>query len=333
MRYLILNNTTPIHSVLASKISLILANNKIDNVSFSPKFNTITAGAISFNKVLSLKSLFNSIFYFLKGYNNIILTSPAIYALPAMILGRVFRNKVIYFLHEPNLIRNDIYSKMVNLYTKLVIKISTDVIVLSNFALTEAKNKFPLKNIFKINYPAGIISDLRKKNKKYISFIGNLSDNKRLDLFIELAKKSNRQFLIAGSGNFKNYKKDIIRYNIKFINKFLSQKEYDSLMQESLFVILPYESSTQSAVLFDSFRNGTAVITTDCGSFNEFVIQNETGYVFNINEFITSSLNVIKESNLENNNRLSNNCLNYFMNELSDFHFENKLINFLNTIK
>ena len=37
-------------------------------------------------------------------------------------------------------------------------------------------------------------------------------------------------------------------------------------MQESLFVILPYESSTQSAVLFDSFRNGTAVITTDCGS-------------------------------------------------------------------
>ena len=85
--------------------------------------------------------------------------------------------------------------------------------------------------------------------------------------------------------------------------------------------------------LFDSFRNGTAVITTDCGSFNEFVIQNETGYVFNINEFITSSLNVIKESNLENNNRLSNNCLNYFMNELSDFHFENKLINFLNTIK
>tara|TARA_B110000503_G_scaffold12539_1_gene17065 strand:+ start:8540 stop:9538 length:999 start_codon:yes stop_codon:yes gene_type:complete len=332
MRYLILNNTTAIHSVLASKIAMVLANNGIVNVSLSPKFNNKTAGTITFGKLIAVKSFFNSIVYFLKGFRNIIITAPAVYALPAMLLGRLFNNKVIYFLHEPNLVRNDVYSKMVNLYTYVMVYISTDIIVLSGFALSEAKVKFPSKNIVKINYPSGLSGEVNKISRRYITFIGNLSDNKRVDMFIELAKNSSHEFLIAGSGNYAKYKNDIKSYNIKFINRFLTQNEYDALIQQSFFVVLPYESSTQSAVLFDSYRNGTPVITTGCGSFKEFVIQGETGYVFNIDQFISRSLLVINELNEKNSERLIGNCLHYFTRELSDRHFESKFMNFINQI-
>ena len=330
MKYLILNNTTPFHTVISEKIALILSNNNIDNISFSPTFYKNESGSISIRKLLAFKSFFISLYYFLNGYTNIILTSPSIYSLPIILLAKLFNFKVLYLLHEPFLTRNDLYSKFVNIYNRIVVMVSSDIIVLSDFALNVSNKMFPSKNIIKINYPSGNSNFLNKKTRKYISFIGNLSDNKRLDIFIELAKKSNHEFLIAGSGNFDKYKNEIEKYNIKFINKFLSQKEYDGFMQQSLFVILPYESSTQSAVLFDSLRNRTPVISTDCGSFKEFIIHNQTGYVFNIKDFIPNALNVLNVSNKSKVENLSNNCLEFFNKELSDSHFEKKIINLLN---
>lgn len=330
MKYLVLNNTTPFHTVIAEKIVLILSKNNIDNISYSPTFNTNETGSITFRKLIDFKSFFISFYYFFNGFSNIILTSPAFYSLPIILLAKLFNFRVLYFLHEPFLTRNDVYSRFVNFYNRIVVMISSDIIVHSDFALNISKKMYPSKNIIKMNYPSGYPNNPSKTTRKYISFIGNLSDNKRLDIFIELAKKSHHEFLIAGSGNFDKFKNDIRKYNIKFINKFLPQSEYDNLMSESLYVILPYESSTQSAVLFDTLRNGTPVISTDCGSFKEFIIQNHTGYVFNFKDFIPKALNVLNESNKTKVDDLSSNCIDFFNKELSDLHFEKKIINLLN---
>ena len=125
-----------------------------------------------------------------------------------MIISKIFNYRVLYFLHEPFLTRNDTYSKLVNFYNRIVVMISSEIIVHSDFAYNVSKKIFPNKKIIKINYPSGNSNCSSKVTRKYVTFIGNLSNNKRLDIFIELAKKSNHKFLIAGSGNFEEFMND-----------------------------------------------------------------------------------------------------------------------------
>ena len=329
MKYLILNNNTPVHTELANKISTILDKNGIQNTVYSPFFKTNSIGSLSFYKFFLIKSLFKSLLLFFKGYNNIVLTSPTTYVIPVLFLSRVFKKKSFYFMHEPNLKRKDFYSLLVNLFNKIIGNICTDIVVLSKFAEKEANSKFILKRISRINYPSGSLQKLPPQDKKYITFVGNLSNNKRLDLFINLAQTCSEEFIIAGSGDFSQHKNNINKANINLINKFLTKQEFDLLIQQSKFIILPYETSTQSAVLFDSFRNKTPVIATNCGSFSEFVLQGFNGYLFDIKDFVNDCLSIIENTNKSQIKLLSQNCAEYFKANLSDDLFEEKIMNLI----
>ena len=82
--------------------------------------------------------------------------------------------------------------------------------------------------------------------------------------------------------------------------------------------------------MFDCLRNRTPVISSDIGSFKEFIKYDETGYFFGLNKFVENSLEILKDVNDKKINRLQKNCIEYFNKELSDGCFEKNFIKFLN---
>jgi glycosyltransferase involved in cell wall biosynthesis len=329
MKYLIINNSTPIHTELAKKISDSLLKVGLQNIIYSPKMQKDRIGSINFQKIFQFKSFFITSYYFFSGYNNLVITSPSIYALPISVLAKIFNKRTIYFMHEPNLKRKDFYSFIVNFFNKIIGLISSDIIVLSEYANKEAKNKFKSQKISRINFPSGLPTKSTINKRTKISFVGNLSPNKRVDLFIKISKLCNEKFVIAGSGDYKKLKSEIKQTNITLINKFLSKKEYDKLIQESKLVLLPYEHSTQSAVLFDCYRNGTPVIATDIGSFREFINYGKTGYYFKQDEYVSKTSKIINEIQTDDLIEIRKNCINYFIEKFSDNCFEKKFINLI----
>ena len=92
---------------------------------------------------------------------------------------------------------------------------------------------------------------------------------------------SNWQLTIAGQGhvpeNLFNYE------NVKLINRFIPDIELEKLIEESSFVLLPYDSATQSAIILHSFSYSTPVIAHNVGALDEY-LNNKLGLLFNHND-------------------------------------------------
>ncbi|MBS1741497.1 MAG: glycosyltransferase family 4 protein [Bacteroidetes bacterium] len=140
--------------------------------------------------------------------------------------------------------------------------------------------------------PYTFVSQFLEKNKtskgNSILFFGRLSYYKGIDLLLGaipsvLEKYPNEKFIIAGKPSY-GYQLDedtINKYknNIEVISRFLSTEELVRLIQDSKFVVCPYRDATQSGVVMTAFAGGKMVIATDVGSFSEYIVNDENGYL------------------------------------------------------
>ncbi len=240
-------------------------------------------------------------------FEKVLITAPVPKLLVSLTILKILRKKVevFYLLHEPKLLQKNIYSFFVNSYHALFIKKVDHLLFLSS----EARNTF-----FKFykNYKGDISNIIlfRKRDliecpkysvreKRHIGFIGNFSVNKNIHLFLDVAKELPFfDFLLAGNGDIEQFRSDISKMdNIKVINRFLGADEYFSLIDECLFILLPYGQSTQSGVVLDALCRGTIPIATDVGSFATVINSGQTGYVYMLNSFVENVVSLA--SNLD----------------------------------
>ena len=130
---------------------------------------------------------------------------------------------------------------------------------------------------------------LLKENKIVFTFIGRLEYYKGLDLFIEVIKNLNDLldeevlkkicFVVAGRGNIEPIEIESQKVDIKIINKFLSEEEFDSIIVHSDVIVLPYIEATQSGVLAKAVYADKVAIVSDKGALSDYVIDNKTGFV------------------------------------------------------
>ena len=124
---------------------------------------------------------------------------------------------------------------------------------------------------------------------KYILFFGKISYYKGVDLLIESYQQSNAssqgiKLVIAGKGDINS---DIKNENIILLNHYIENEELASLIQNSLFVVLPYRSSTQSGCVMSAFAFNKPVLATNVGDFSNVITNKETGLLVEPND-ITS---------------------------------------------
>lgn len=128
--------------------------------------------------------------------------------------------------------------------------------------------------------------DLHQYNR--ILFFGRIIKYKGIDILINSfnkIKNKDIQLLIAGNGDFEEYKeKCASNQNIETKIGWIKDEEVKDLFKNIDVVVLPYISASQSGVIPLAYSFGKPVIVTDIGALATQVVKNKTGLVIPVND-------------------------------------------------
>lgn len=135
---------------------------------------------------------------------------------------------------------------------------------------------FAGKTIAKHNF-IEMLPALEKQSKdKYVLYFGRLSEEKGLDIFLEVCKALPEiPFVIAGSGPMEEQCKNIP--NVDFVG-FKVGEELNQLIADAYISVYPsiwYENCPLSVL--ESEMLGTPVLASKLGGIPELILENETG--------------------------------------------------------
>ena len=309
-----------------------------------PVFIFITDNGTHNVRLISLKKIFNTINVFklfsairaIKRNNvsKVIITAP----IPLLIFLAPYLKyksiKVFYTLHEPPIKnRRGLYYRINNIFHYLFLKFVDVIFFYSEYSRKTFSNSqysftgelFVLP-LYKFKEKLDKVVNF--SNRKNISFIGNMGSNKDISYVLNIAKKIPEvSFIIAGNGDISSYKEEIERIdNLVLINRHLSYKEYYSYIDDSLFVLLPYSSASQSGVMLDIMCRGSVPVVTRTGAFEESIQHGSNGFMFNYETYCDDFISLyqtIEKSDIE---VVSNNSLQYYNDNFSFDVFHSKFL-------
>lgn len=129
------------------------------------------------------------------------------------------------------------------------------------------------------------LSNKEYKNKNSdlikIGFVGRWSEEKRPEIYLQVAKKvlshfGNVTFIMAGVGMKGNIKL-INQAGVSFLGEIVTEKEMNSLYEELSFIIVPSKREGFPMVIMEAMANGVIPIATDVGGVSEHVVNQENG--------------------------------------------------------
>lgn len=171
-------------------------------------------------------------------------------------------------------------------------------IILLNQSQTEAFILNSGKNVENIYFSRlGSYTYLQKYNleKEYIKkrnqilIFGRISPYKGIEELckafkIVVSEFSDAKLIIAGSGEYNfNITEYKVFPNYVFLNRYIPNNELVQLIQESQFVVCPYNDATQSGVIMTSFALDKPVVATNVGGLKEMIVHNQSGLLIEPN--------------------------------------------------
>ncbi len=217
---------------------------------------------------------------------------------------RKYYDKIISvskFNLEKHSVRSDIQNKLVHLY-----------------------NFFPGCERTKPNFDKG----------EYFLFFGRLSREKGLNTLFSAFRKisSNIKLKVVGTGNLEvSLKKRIANERLTNIDMlgYKSGSELRILIEESSFIIVPsewYENNPMTIV--EGYSYGKPVIGSRIGGIPELIIENETGFIFEMANVNDLAEKIQKAASLSINeyNKLSFNARDFALNNFSEGSHYKRLI-------
>lgn len=113
-------------------------------------------------------------------------------------------------------------------------------------------------------------------------FFGRIEEYKGLELFIDAFRETvgKKKLLIVGTGNDEEIikKKVNLDHRIKFINRYVDNRDLAKYIVKSKCVILPYKSATGSQTVAIANYYGRIVLATKVGCFPEYIREGENGF-------------------------------------------------------
>ncbi len=209
------------------------------------------------------------------------------------VLKRSLRERVVITIHDPIPHGTATY-RMENLNRKLAFKLYSNFIILNKAQKEAFIDCYHLSKgnvrIFDSHLSSYNYLQLYKKNRPdetepYILFFGNISPYKGLDYLFEamsIVHKQNKEvkLVVAGRGD---YYFDINSYRhmgcFDIRNNFIPDDELASLVNNSLFIVVPYVEATQSGVIMTAYAFNKPCVATNVGGLPEMVINNRYGLI------------------------------------------------------
>lgn len=133
---------------------------------------------------------------------------------------------------------------------------------------------------------------------KCIGFFGRIEKYKGLDVLVDAFEKTKTvglKLLIAGSGKIEE--ELLVRINsnsnIELINRYIKDEEFEGLLNQVDFTVLPYKRASQSGVIPMCFAAGKTVVATNVGALSEQVPKG-TGIITEVNaELISEEIDAL----------------------------------------
>lgn len=206
--------------------------------------------------------------------------------LPLKILGK----KIVLTVHDvdPHSCENSV---VIRISKKITYKF-TDKFFVHGIKL---KNDLIYKGISKnkiINIPHGDYSFFTNYTKQglvcqenTILFFGRIKKYKGLDFLMKTEpiisnQIKNLKIIIAGEGDFSEYKKLICnKNNYEIYNEYIPNNIVAELFTRASVVVLPYIEASQSGVVPIAYAFNKPIISTDVGSLSEVVENGVTGII------------------------------------------------------
>lgn len=220
---------------------------------------------------------------------------------------RLFNKKVIYTVHDGVMHygERDVIQEKLQF---LAIQKATDIIFLTDYVKNLVSERIKIKaNINVIPHGilelSGVIKHKPPKEKLSILFLGRVSKYKGVELLLQAMDYLDYAFIdrvvIAGKSNY-----DINYPNHKYlevIDKWLSEDEIITLLNNSDVIVLPYLEASQSGVVTFAIGAQIPVICTNVGGLKEQLGSNSAVFVEPDALSIAHGVNLLaKDKNLFN---------------------------------
>ncbi len=283
--------------------------------------------------------------------------SPITVGFIGMAASAISRSKSYIWVHDlwPESVKdagginNKIIIWLINLMTKIIYKSYNKVLVQSPYFIEYINKQGVLKD--KIIYYPSYAEDLylRVDNKKIsanrklkLLFAGNIGYAQNLEVLVKSAKilskkKLDFQFIIVGDGRDRlRIKNEINKNKLQDFFNFLGPHPLDKMPHffsncDALLVTLRKSyifSLTIPGKLQSYLASGKPIIGSLDGIGNRIIKESKSGFVSNSNDHIQLAKNILKFSNLNNEQyiKMGNNARNYYLKEFDRETLLNKLI-------
>ncbi|MEM5830958.1 MAG: glycosyltransferase family 4 protein [Candidatus Aenigmatarchaeota archaeon] len=209
------------------------------------------------------------------------------------------KNKILYGIHDNPYDPKEKQKPFSIFLEKIFLKYADLIITYSNYIEKDIKRFIKSKKFLTIYLGTykDLFPDYRKnfnieKKELTLLFFGRILPYKGLDILLKayenLRKKNLKiKLIIAGRGEVeKKVKEKIIDLGVIFKNHWISNDELLEILEESDVIVIPYKKGTQSAIISLGLACGFPIIASNVGSFSEFIIDGENGFLFESNNYL-----------------------------------------------
>jgi glycosyltransferase involved in cell wall biosynthesis len=303
-----LNNDGAMGDNLTETTKELIKNNKYNWYLMVEQTNRYKFEDIGLNGKISVKykksefvSLFKELIRvskYIKDNNiNIILFLTPNFIFNIFISIYFFKIKKVYYLHDPiphtgeSILRRII----LNIQNFIVSQMSSRVIVACEYVkkLILKKNILNLKNKKIENIYLGELSNLEFENVKNnivnedidILFFGRIEQYKGIDTLLKALIILENEGIslktkIVGKGDISKYVLDDSKHLFNIKNEYVEDKELAYYIKRSKIVVFPYKSATGSQTVQACYYYSKPIIASKVGCFNDYIINNVTGILF-----------------------------------------------------
>jgi glycosyltransferase involved in cell wall biosynthesis len=158
-----------------------------------------------------------------------------------------------------------------------------------------------------------------EERKNNLLYIGRLTPEKgvmeAIDILNSIPKTLDFRLQVLGSGKLENVVREISKNNPKLnYYGFLSGDKKREVASQCKFLLLPSKKTDRweelfGIVIIEAMKLGIIPLVTDNIGPKEIVKNNETGFVFTEENFVSGSTKIIQTLKPEKINLLSNNCV------------------------
>ena len=289
-------------------------------------------------KTFDMKELYSIIRWINKEqFDVIFFESLHVWNLAIMVLCHK-NTRIFQMIHDLIPHDGDKQSKGVHMMNMVVCKLA-DYIVLAN-----QKYVSEVTEIYGVDPECVRYVDMWRRFPEYTPprytkralFFGRMNPYKGVDNLLKIVKLCpNVQFEVIG--RVDSQVQDLVdelrkQPNVTINNGYVTDEEMTEAFSNADWVILPYNSATQSGVVIDGYRYGRPCIAFDVGAITEQISEGESGYLIEPgnNDAFAEKLRVAVQMTQEKYKYLSSSAYSFGLNK---YAVEKAIDRFLDTVR